>query len=195
MKTIKFIILVFLLWFMAHSIYITIDGLYNKPQPADIALVLGNKVNEDGSLSNRLKARLDKGIELYKKSLVKKLIVSGGLGKEGYYEAEKMKEYLIANNIPDTCIIADNKGDNTLLSVNHTLRMQPVLQYNSVTIVSQFYHIARTKLLFHKAGFANVSGASPVYFEWRDFYSIAREFFGYYKTLVFVKKEDLLKLI
>lgn len=35
------------------------------------------------------------GLQLYEKNRVKKIIVSGGFGKEGFYEGDKMKEYLI----------------------------------------------------------------------------------------------------
>jgi len=52
----KYVLLIFVFWFVAHSIYITIDGLHDKGAKADVAIVLGNKVNEDGTLSNRLKA-------------------------------------------------------------------------------------------------------------------------------------------
>lgn len=73
------------IWFLAHSIFIIFDGLNDRNSKADVAIVLGNKVNEDGTLSDRLKARLDKSIELYKNGRVKKIIVSGGLGKEGFW--------------------------------------------------------------------------------------------------------------
>jgi hypothetical protein len=38
-------------------------------------------------------------------------------------------------------------------------------------------------MLFRKAGFVNVSGCSPAYFEFRDFYSLAREFVAYYSEM------------
>ena len=50
-----------------------------------------------------------------------------------------------------------------------------------VIVITQFYHISRAKLALKKVGIKNVGGASPDYFESRDFYSLFREFFGYYK--------------
>jgi len=64
---IKSIFIILIVWFLAHSIYITIDGLTDKQTNSDVAIVLGNRVNEDGTLSERLKARLDKSIKLYQK--------------------------------------------------------------------------------------------------------------------------------
>lgn len=86
---IKSIFIGLIVWFLIHSIYITIDGLNDKKTNADVAIVLGNKVNEDGTLSERLKARLDKSLELYNQNRVKIIIVSGGLGKEGFWEGKK----------------------------------------------------------------------------------------------------------
>ena len=57
----------------------------HKGKTADIAVILGSKVNEDGTLSERLKKRLECGISLYHNGRAKKLMVSGGLGKEGFY--------------------------------------------------------------------------------------------------------------
>lgn len=104
----KLVITILLIWFFGHIAYITIDGLTKNEENADIAVILGNKVNEDGTLSKRLEKRLECGFDLYQNGQVKRIIVSGGLGKEGFYEGDKMKEYLIKKNIPDSLVIVDN---------------------------------------------------------------------------------------
>lgn len=172
------------IWFLAHSIYTIIDGLNDKNTKADVAIVLGNKVNEDGTLSERLKARLDKSIEIYKNGRVKKIIVSGGLGKEGFWEANEMKKYLIENQVSNQNIIVDNFGNDTEKTVENSIIIMDSLHYNSAICVSQYFHQTRTKMLFRKKGFQNIESASPNYFEWRDFYSIFREFFAYYKEVL-----------
>lgn len=48
----------------------------------DLAIVIVNKVNEDGTLSERLKMRLECGLALYKNGRLKKILVSGGYWKE-----------------------------------------------------------------------------------------------------------------
>jgi|TARA_B110000967_G_scaffold182226_1_gene199990 vancomycin permeability regulator SanA len=168
------------LWFLGHITYVTVDGLSQNNKIADIALILGNKVNEDGTLSKRLEKRLECGLNLYQNGQVKKIIVSGGLGKEGYYEGDKMKDYLIKNNVPDSLVIIDNFGNNTLATVNNTLKLKESLRFKSIIVVSQYFHLTRTKMLFKKQGFNNISSASPTYFEFRDFYSLLREFVAYY---------------
>lgn len=170
----------FLIWFIGHILFITIDGLSDNGNNAAIAVILGNKVNEDGTLSERLKKRLECGLNLYQNHRVKKIIVSGGLGKEGYYEGDKMKEFLIANKVPDSLIIVDNLGNNTRATVDNTIKLKDSLKFESIIVVSQYFHVTRTKMLFKKRGFQNVSSVSPNYFEYKDLYSLIREFGAYY---------------
>ncbi|WP_316803827.1 YdcF family protein [Pedobacter nototheniae] len=170
--------------FVLHIVFTVVDGLKNSKTKADAAVILGNKVNPDGTLSARLMQRMDCGLGLYKSGQVKKIIVSGGLGKEGFFEAEKMKAFLVKNGIPDSVITVDNYGDNTLKTVQNTLALKNKLHFKSLIVVSQYYHISRIKMLFRKNGFSNLGSASPRYFEWRDLYSLIREFVAYYKELI-----------
>jgi len=80
-------------------------------------------------------------------------------------------------------IIIDNKGNNTQATADNVKGL--ILPTQAIIVVSQFYHISRTKLALRQAGFKEVKGVHANYFELRDFYSIFREFFGYYKYLIF----------
>lgn len=174
-----FVALLFL-WFIVHSICIITDGISDEKKHADLAVILGNKVNVDGTLSTRLEKRLESGIQLYKDRRVRKILVSGGLGKEGFYEGDKMKEFLVSKGIPDSVIIVDNQGSDTRKTVENTLRLSPRLHFNSIIVVSQYFHVTRTKKLFRDKGFRTLSSVSPDYFEWRDLYALLREFPAYY---------------
>lgn len=167
-------------WFAIHSVYIVYDGLQDNGTTADAAVILGTTVNEDGILSERLKQRVDCGLQLYKLGRVQLLIVSGGFGKEGFYEGDKMKEYLIMHGIPASSIITDNHGNNTRATADNVSKLKDSLQINSLIVVSQYFHITRTKMLLKKRGFEKVTGVSPRYFEFRDLFSIVREFPAYY---------------
>jgi vancomycin permeability regulator SanA len=93
---------------IVHTIVITIDGLTDNHRRADCILVLGNTVHADGTISDRLKGRLDKALELYRKDLAAKIVVSGARGQEGHEEALVMKNYLAQNGVSDSVIIVDN---------------------------------------------------------------------------------------
>lgn len=180
-KVLKLILGILFAWFLIHSIYIIFDGLSDKNRNADFAIVLGNKINEDGTISERLKQRLNQSIFLYKQHRVKKIIVSGGLGKEGFWEGNEMKKYLVKNNIPIENIIVDNYGNDTEKTVRNSIKIMDSLNFKSGISVSQYFHQTRIKKLFKKYGMNNIESSSPKYFEIRDFYSIFREFFAYYK--------------
>ena len=179
-SSLKTILLILLLWLAGHTVFIVIDGLTDEGKTADVAVILGNKVNADGTLSVRLERRLECGLHLYQNGRAKKLLVSGGLGKEGFLEGDKMKGFLAKRGVPDSAIIVDNYGENTRCTVINTLRMRDSLHYKNLLIVSQYFHVTRTKMLFRKSDFTNISSVSPRYFEARDTYSILREFLAYY---------------
>ena len=179
-RFVRAVFFLFTIWMLVHCAVISIDGFSDNGEKADYAVVLGNKVNVDGTLSIQLEKRMECALNLYKSERVKGFIVSGGLGKEGHYEGDKMKEYLLKNGIPDSLIVVDNNGINTRNTVINTINLQNSLHYENLIVVSQYYHITRTKALFRKAGFQNVSGASPCFFEIRDIYSLLREFAAFY---------------
>jgi vancomycin permeability regulator SanA len=185
MRITKIILTIILAFFILHACYIIIDGLYDKNGSAPLAIVLGNKVNEDGTLSTRLAERLNKSIELYKEDRVKCILVSGGLGKEGYWEGEKMKEYLLEHHIPNESIIVDNDGFNTEKTVVNALHVMDSMQLKSAITVSQYFHQTRIKALFRKYGFKAIESSSPTYFELRDVYAIPREMVAYYAMFLF----------
>ena len=179
-KTIKAGISSVLIFILVHTLVITIDGLVDdKSGNLKYVVVLGSKVNEDGTLSNRLKARLDRTIELGRDKIY---FVSGGYGKEGYYEGTKMKEYLVSKGVNDTNIVVDNQGINTRATAINFRKKFP--EIDSVILVSQYFHITRCKLAFKQIGIHNTVGLSPSYYEWRDLYALFREFFGFYAYLI-----------
>lgn len=180
-KYFKLFLAICILWGVLHSIYIIYDGLSDKKQTADAAIILGSKVNPDGTLSERLKARVNKGLELYNDKRVQTIIVSGGFGREGHWEGDKMKEYLVMNKVPANKIFVDNFGNDTEKTVINSIRILDSLNLTSAITVSQYFHQTRTKKLFRNKGFDNIESASPEFFEWWDLYSIPREFAAYYK--------------
>ena len=53
-------------------------------------------------------------------------------------------------------------------------------ELRSVIVVTQYFHVSRTKLAFRMCGVIDVHGAHANFFEARDAYSLVREFVGYY---------------
>lgn len=150
----------------------------------DVAVVLGNKVEANGQPSERLTARLDKSVELYDGGYYNFIIVSGGIGKEGFDEAKVMKSYLIDKGIPEDKIIEDKNGYNSYMTAENTSKIMDELELDSVMVITQYFHVSRTKLVFSKMDIKEVYSAHAKIFEFRDMYSIIREFPAYYKYLI-----------
>jgi vancomycin permeability regulator SanA len=179
----EWIAVVFGTWFLLHVVVTSIDGLTDDTQPADCLLVLGNTVNADGTLSPRLQGRLDKALSLYQADVSPTIFVSGGLGKEGHYEGTAMREYLVAHGVPAAAILVDNAGNTTQATARNFAATAQVRHFSSVVVVSQFFHISRTKLLLKQQRFPHIYGAHANYFELRDIYALIREFAAYYAYL------------
>src|ERR1051325_8914289 len=105
--------------FLLGAMLIVADGLRDDIRPADVAIVLGNTVERDGRPSARLRARLDKALELYRGGLFGHVIVSGGVGAEGFDEAEVMKRYLVSRGVPEDRVVPDGGGATTYLTARN----------------------------------------------------------------------------
>lgn len=162
---------------------ITLAGLRDDLGHADVALVLGSTVNSDGTLSPRLQARLQRSVELYEAGYFDHIIVSGGVGKEGRDEAVAMKDYLSAHGVPASQIIVDSHGDTTFDSARNTRDIAKQQKFQSVLVISQYFHLPRARLALERFHIAKVYSAHANFWEIRDLYSTFRETIGYLSYL------------
>ena len=80
-----------------------------------VFVLLGNRMNDDGTLSDKMKLRLSLCVKYYNEFAPDKIIVSGGIAnpKAGVAEADKMEEYLLNAGIPASVIIKEDKSLTT----------------------------------------------------------------------------------
>lgn len=90
-----------------------------------------------------------------------------------------MKKYLIAHDVTGSCIYVDSNGTNTFETAKNASRLMREKGWHSALVISQYFHISRTKLAVARNGVSPVYSAHVDYFEFRDAYSIVREIFGY----------------
>ena len=181
-RVIHFIIISFFI----HLIVITIDGIQDTTARADIAIVLGNRVYADGSLASWTKGRVDKALQLYKQKRVKMIFVSGGYSSENNYpEGKAMKSYLVGKGVPDSIVVEDNEGANTYFTVLNFLKWNGDKKYSTVMVISQFYHITRSKYILKKMGFTGeIYSVSSDVFSWKDILGTIREVPAFYKYML-----------
>ena len=181
-RKVKVIILVALVLFAIASGLIIWDGLTDELGQVDVGILFGNQVLPSGEPSARLHSRLEKAVELFNDNYFEFIIVSGGLGKEGHDEALVMKEHLISEGMPESNILVDSNGLNTYMTVANSLKIIEENEFNSVLVISNYFHIPRIKMVCNRFGIDSVYSAHAHYFGLRDVYSITREVvaYGYY---------------
>jgi vancomycin permeability regulator SanA len=155
---------------------IVITGLRDDVQVSDVGIVLGSKVMADGAPSSRLRARLDRAGALYRQGQFAHVIVSGGTGVEGYSEARVMAHYLTDRyQVPAAAIILDEQGVDTAATARNSAALMQAHHFTSALVVTQYFHILRSRYALQQAGIRTVHTAHAHYFDTRDVYSTARE--------------------
>ncbi|NML21776.1 YdcF family protein [Pseudoflavitalea sp. G-6-1-2] len=184
MKWIKRVLQLLVLWVAVHCSIAAIVGLRSFDGKADVAIVLGNEVYKDGTLSPWLRGRVDAALHLYNNHQVKKIFVSGGIGDSGYPEGDAMRNYLIQQGVPVADIITDNLGNNSYLTAKNFVEANQQLKYESAVAVSSWFHVLRCKYILQKLGVKKVYGDHSRSYFGKDILYLLREFPAYYKYML-----------
>jgi uncharacterized SAM-binding protein YcdF (DUF218 family) len=170
--------------YVLATLWIAFSGASDDAAKSDVGLVLGTRVELDGQPSLAMRLRCSHAAKLCREGMFKHIIVSGGVGKEGFDEAKVMHDYLLTQGISDEQIIMDNKGDNTYLSAQHTRDIMKQRGFSSVVAVSQYYHMPRARLALNRFHVGTVHTSHAQYVGWRDLYACPRETLAYLAYLL-----------
>lgn len=106
----------------------------------DCVLVLGCGVKEDGTPSDMLKERVQKGVEVFNESNAEYLLLSGDKSGETYDEPKAMKELAISLGVSQDQIKIDSIGYSTYESIYNAKKIYGV---EKMIIITQSYHLPR----------------------------------------------------
>lgn len=118
-------------------------------EDADCIIVLGCQVRDDGTPSDMLRDRLERGIELYNMGVAPKIIMSGDHGQTEYDEVNTMKQYAIDAGVPSEDIFMDHAGFSTYESI---YRAKEIFEADNIVIVTQEYHLYRALYISERFG-------------------------------------------
>ena len=111
----------------------------------DCIIVLGCKVQSDGTPSHMLNDRLEVGVDVYyglvESGRGSKLLMSGDHGTEEYDEVNAMKRFAIEKGIDSSEIFMDHAGFSTYESI---WRAKEIFGAEKIIIVTQKYHLYRS---------------------------------------------------
>ena len=119
---------------------------------ADAVVVFGAQVHRDGHPSTSLRDRMTTAVQLYDDGLVKRVIVSGGVGESGFNEALVMRGMAVEAGVPEERVVVDATGVSTTATVAGTVPFFGKDVGTRILAVSQYYHLPRIKLAYQRAG-------------------------------------------
>ena len=134
----------------------------NIPERADAALVLGAKVNLDGTPSHPLYYRTLDAVKLYNEEKIDFILLTGGVGLGPEPESEIARIIAIQNGVPAEKIIIEDKSHNTFESIKQVKKGSDEYKIKSVIVVSDRFHVARGVLVARNFGY------DPVYWSYPD---------------------------
>lgn len=153
------------------------DRLSELPE-GKYGLLLGtSKYFSKNDKNTFYQSRINAAFLLYKKRKVRKFIISGSAEKY-YNEPKQIAKDLVKLGIPDSILITDTNGNNTLQSVNFLKRIHA----DSITVISQRSQVQRAIFLASRSGIHAIAypASDPV----ADNYRIrVREFFAKAKAV------------
>jgi uncharacterized SAM-binding protein YcdF (DUF218 family) len=125
------------------AIAISAQGNRDEQRPADAIVVLG-AAQFNGTPGGVFEARLQHAVELYEANLARYLIVTGGkLPADRTTEADTAKAWAIAHGVPASAILSENKGRNTLESIEAVEKLMRDHGLTSAIFVSDETHMLR----------------------------------------------------
>ncbi len=148
--------IVFLVLLAGYVIYnvISICNYANvyEDKICDVAIVLGAGTSNSG-VSEVYKQRLNHAVKLYNASSIKRIIVTGGLGKGNTYsDAYMAKLYLKSQGVPDEVILIEEQSTITQENLENAKAIMDENGYRSALIVSDPLHMKRSMLLADDLG-------------------------------------------
>lgn len=153
-----------------------VSGMFQQgPDGLDYLIVLGARVENDGSPSPALRRRLNRTLEYLEKNPETIVIASGGQGSdEVMTEAECIRNELVATGIDESRVLTESRSTKTSenLVFSKELMSSPDAQ---VGLVTNNFHIFRALKLAEKAGLTNVHGVAAKYTGYTLFHYMIRE--------------------
>lgn len=140
-------------------------GRRDMARPADAIVVLG-AAQYAGRPSPVLKARLDHAIDLWKRGLAKRLVLTGGRGVgDTISEAAVGRRYMMKAGVADSAILMENEGRTTEASFEAVAGIMEQKKLERAILVSDPFHMLRLQVLAKRYGVESVTSptrTSPI---------------------------------
>ena len=131
---------------------IHVQSTVEEARPADLILVMG-AAEYRGRPSPVFRARLDHALDLYRRGLAPRILTTGGAGGDPQFtEGEVGRAYLVGSDVPSEAIIVEPEAESTAQSTAAAAEIMHRMGLASCILVSDGYHIFRTKRMLAEQG-------------------------------------------
>ena len=139
-------------WFGVTFVRIARQEDRDETRPADVIVVFG-AAEYAGHPSPIYRARLEHALELYRRGLAPMIITSGGAAEDPRYnEGGVGRDFLVAQGVPDSRIIAETQAENTDASAERVAVIMRENNMKTCLAVSDNYHMFRVKAMLRGQG-------------------------------------------
>lgn len=113
-----------------------------------VVVVLGNRMNNDGSMTQLSQRRLQATMRFVSAFNADKIILSGGVAnkKANRSEAAAMYEYLVNNGIAEDKLICEDQSTTTEENAKYSVPIAAKLGATEVTVITSNEHMSRNFL-------------------------------------------------
>ncbi|HIH14973.1 MAG: hypothetical protein QT08_C0016G0021 [archaeon GW2011_AR17] len=124
-------------------------------QQKDCILVLGSGVSPDGSITSIGRSRVEKGVELYKKSFAQRMLFCGAYSYKltqipQKTEAQAMRDYALSLGIAKEHCFLEEQSKDTLGNAYFAKQFLERQNWRSFFVVTSNYHLPKTEYAFKK---------------------------------------------
>ena len=161
-----------------------IAARYEPEKDKDYLIVLGCGLRADGTPTPLLRGRLDRALKFYEKQKEETgkeptFITSGGQGpNEVIPESLSMKNYLVANGVPEERIIQEDRSTDTFENMKFSKEKIPeITKETKIAFATTNYHVFRSGIFARRVKMRAVGmGAKTKWYFWPN--AAVREFVG-----------------
>lgn len=140
------------IWVAAVTLQIRKQSIVDEARKADVIVIMG-AAEYRGKPSPVLKARLDHGLDLYRKGMASRILTTGGAGGDPVFtEGVVGRNYLMSHGVPPEAILLEGEGQSTMHSTTAVAEIMRRSGLTSCILVSDGYHIYRSKKMLEFRG-------------------------------------------